>query len=55
MCTIYGALVEDSYTIPSIVQKYINQSGLNYRVVNLGNQMPPNAARLKKILNIKKK
>ena len=54
MCTIYGALVEDSYTIPSIVQKYINQSGLNYRVVNLGNQMPPNAARLKKILNIKK-
>lgn len=36
-CIIYGLYVEDQYTIPSIVQQYINQSGKKYRVVNLGN------------------
>ncbi len=36
-CTVWGWLVEDQYTIPSLIQKYINQSGRKYRVVNLGN------------------
>ncbi len=52
MCTVYGALVEDCYTIPSIVQKYVNQSGKKYRVVNLGNEIPTNYLHMKDSLNI---
>ena len=36
-CTIWGWLVEDQYTIPSLIQKYINRADKKYRVVNLGN------------------
>lgn len=52
MCTVYGALVEDCYTIPSIVQKYVNQSGKKYRVVNLGNEIPTNYLHMKNSLNL---
>lgn len=52
MCTIYGAMVEDGYTIPSIIQKYINESGKAYRVVNLGSELPINPIRIKEVLNI---
>ncbi|MCI8598708.1 MAG: radical SAM protein [Lachnospiraceae bacterium] len=52
MCSIYGALVEDRYTIPSIIQKYINVSGKPYRAINLGNEIPTNSFRLKEVLNI---
>lgn len=51
-CTIYGLYVEDNYTIPSIVQKYINISGKKYRVVNLGNQIQVNSSRLIEALTI---
>lgn len=35
-CTIWGWLVEDQYTIPSLIQKYMNEEEEHYRVVNLG-------------------
>lgn len=38
-CTVWGAAVEDKYTIPSLIQKLIIQSGRNYRVINLGNNL----------------
>lgn len=53
-CTIYGNFVEDSHTIPSFVQKYINESEKKYRVINLGNQIQTNASRLIDALHIKK-
>lgn len=52
MCTIYGLFVEDSYTVPSIIQKYINECGKAYRVVNMGSALPGNYLRLQEKLNI---
>lgn len=54
MCTIYGALVEDAYTIPSLVQKEIRASGRKYRVVNLGNEILSDMRNLKEVLNLDK-
>ncbi len=52
MCTIYGMFVEDSYTVPSIIQKYINESGKAYRVVNMGSALPENYFVLKEQLHV---
>lgn len=54
LCTMYGAKVEDSMTIPSIIQKIINESGRKYRTVNLGIGTSENYVRLKKSLNFGK-
>lgn len=35
-CTMFGAHVIDEYTIPSLLQKKLNNEGFLYRVVNLG-------------------
>lgn len=53
-CTIWGRLVEDRYTIPSLIQKYINQldEGKGYRVINLGNGNLLNAVNLLESINI---
>lgn len=51
-CTVYGLYVEDKYTIPSILQKYIIQSGKKYRVVNLGSECMTNADDLMESLNL---
>lgn len=53
-CLIYGAYVEDCYTIPSIVQSMINLSGKRYRVINLGNQIQTDYIRLIHALDIEK-
>lgn len=53
-CTVWGWLVEDQYTIPSLIQKNINWTGKGYRVVNLGNGNVINAANLLKNLSINK-
>ena len=54
VCTIYGLYVEDRYTIPSIIQKYINQLEKKYRVINLGNNCMTNADNLEECLDISK-
>lgn len=38
-CTIFGGEVEDEDTIPSLIQKKINQLGRKYQVVNLANNL----------------
>lgn len=35
-CVVFGALVDDKNTIPSYLQRYINELGLSYRVNNYG-------------------
>lgn len=35
-CLVLGVYVEDQYTIPSLLQKKLNQAGLPYKVINLG-------------------
>lgn len=35
-CIILGSLVEDQYTIPSLLQKKLNQAGFPFKVINLG-------------------
>ena len=52
-CTIWGWLVEDKYTIPSLIQKYLNESGSKYRVINLGSGNFMNAVSLLESLNIR--
>lgn len=51
-CTIWGTSVEDRETIPSFIQKQINQSGKQYRVVNLANNLV-NASKLIKALEFR--
>lgn len=51
-CTVWGAAVEDKYTIPSLIQKYINCYKKKYRVINLGNNLI-NTSNLLSSLSIK--
>lgn len=51
-CTVWGWLVEDQYTIPSLIQKNINQTGTRYRVVNLGNGNVINVVNLLKNISV---
>lgn len=55
VCTIYGHFVEDRYTIPSLIQKYLNDSDARYRAVNLGMGIPVDALRLQNMLKLKEK
>ena len=52
MCTMYGALVEDAYTIPSLLQKKINASGKKYRLVNMGNEVPVSSRAICSVMDI---
>ena len=52
-CTIWGRLVEDRYTIPSLIQRNINQLNKKYRVINLGNGNLINAVNLLNAVNLR--
>lgn len=54
-CTMWGWLVEDRYTIPSLIQKYVNDTGSKYRVINLGCGDYIHADHLIESLDIKEK
>lgn len=45
LCTVFGSYVEDKHTIPSWIQKKLNENTILYRVVNLGNVLPINLQR----------
>ena len=52
-CTIFGSVVSDDYTIPSLIQKKINKTDYNYRVINFGVSGSPDILKMLKSVDIK--